>query len=79
MSFKNYELNDKGFNEMNHFKQVMADVAVHVEDNIPNSREKSLALTKLEEFSFWATTAICSAPENHKAVKDHVADARAGD
>ena len=34
------------------------DVAQYANENVPDSREKSLALTKLEEFVFWANAAI---------------------
>lgn len=34
------------------------DLATHIVDNTPPSREQSLALTSLEEAVFWANAAI---------------------
>ena len=34
------------------------DLARYANEHAPDSREKSLALTKLEEFVFWANAAI---------------------
>ena len=34
------------------------DLAHYVNERVPDGREKSLALTKLEEFVFWANAAI---------------------
>ncbi|TDQ39198.1 DUF7681 family protein [Aureibacillus halotolerans] len=39
-------------------KVEIKNVAHVIDDNAPNSREKALALTKLEEAWFWALAAI---------------------
>lgn len=39
----------------------MVDAAVAVIQNCPNSRERALAVTKLEEACFWANAAIARA------------------
>lgn len=47
-----------------------ADLALHINDNIPEGREKSLAITHLEEVMFWANAAIARnqpVPESSKA------------
>jgi len=36
----------------------MKDIATHILSDCPDSREKSLALTKLEECTFWANASI---------------------
>lgn len=34
------------------------DLAIHINDNTPECREQSLALTALEEAVFWANAAV---------------------
>lgn len=34
------------------------DLAIHIADNTPTSREQSLAMTNLEQVMFWANAAI---------------------
>lgn len=35
-----------------------ADLAHFIDENVPDGREKALAITKLEEVMFWANAAI---------------------
>ena len=44
--------------------QEMIPIAQYIEAMAPDCREKSLALTKLEEAMFWALAAVQRSPEN---------------
>jgi hypothetical protein len=44
-------------------RAVLADAAHDLDVLVPNGREKSLAITKLEEAMFWANAAIARASE----------------
>jgi hypothetical protein len=62
--FDMHKLNDKGFSEMAAFKNHMA-IAVDVAlKQMPESREKSLFVTKLEEAVFFGAKAIASKDGN---------------
>lgn len=39
-------------------RQLFAAMASKIDEHCPDSREKSLAITKLEESSFWANASI---------------------
>lgn len=41
-----------------HLRDVAKDLAYVIKREVPNSREQSLALTKLEEAIFWANAGI---------------------
>lgn len=45
-------------------RQACLDAAVDIDDLCPEGREKSLAITKLEEAMFWANAAIARDPSN---------------
>lgn len=62
--FDFHKLNDHGINEVAAFKNHMAIAADIALKTIPEGREKSLFMTKLEEAVFFGTKAIASKPGN---------------
>jgi hypothetical protein len=69
--FNTHKLNDKGFNEVAAFKNHMA-IAVDIAlKNIPEGREKSIFVTKMEEAMFFATKAIASKDGNFEYVDNY--------
>jgi len=80
MSFNTHKLNDKGFDRLKTLKSKIVALKKDYEDAAMNrethvdasgSRELSLAITKLEESSFWITKALASNPENHTEVVEY--------
>lgn len=45
-------------------RQVLYIAACEIDRLVPDGREKSLAITNLEQAMFWANGAIARAPEN---------------
>lgn len=69
MSFKTHKLNEKGLKEVNGFKKALCAMKELVETmSGGESRDLSLAMTKLEEFSFWATKSIASRHGNYEEI-----------
>lgn len=66
--FDTHKLNEKGFAEVVAFKTLMSRAAYDALVYLPDGREKSLFLTKLEEAMFFGTKAIASNPENHTEI-----------
>lgn len=66
--FDTHKLNELGFEKMKAYKQTLADAVKSVIENMPDGREKSIFLTKMEEAVFFGAKAIASAPENHTEV-----------
>jgi hypothetical protein len=69
--FDTHKLNDKGFDVMKNYKQIMADAVNNVLRAMPDGREKSIFLTKMEEAVFFGAKAIASKPENHTEVTQY--------
>lgn len=67
MSFETHKLNDNGFSKL---KDLKFDIVALRDEflKLNESRDRSMAITKLEEASFWASKALASAPENHDEV-----------
>ena len=57
--------NGKGLDEIRKFKSTLADAIREIDALLPNGREKSLFMTKLEEAVFFGTKAIISKEENN--------------
>lgn len=45
-----------------HARQLLRDVALELDELLPDGREKSVVLTKLEEALFWANAGIARQP-----------------
>lgn len=52
-------LNEEQQDEMQNLRERFSEMYDYIEIEMMNSREKELALTKLEEAQFWAAKAIC--------------------
>ena len=66
--FDTHKLNDTGFKEMQAYKKTMADATKAAVLEMPDGREKSIFLTKMEEAVFFGAKAIASKPENHTEI-----------
>lgn len=52
-------LDEKQQDDMQNLREHFSEMYDYIEKELMNSREKELALTKLEEAQFWAAKAIC--------------------
>ena len=52
-------LDEEQQDDMQNLRERFSEMYDYIESEIMNSREKELALTKLEEAQFWAAKAIC--------------------
>ena len=52
-------LDEEQQDEMQNLRERFSEMYDYIEIEMMNSREKELALTKLEEAQFWAAKAIC--------------------
>jgi hypothetical protein len=66
--FDTHKLNDRGFEEVKNFKTIMSKAINNAVTYLPEGREKSIFLTKLEEAMFFGTKSIASKSENHTEV-----------
>ena len=57
-AFKYHEPKEGQPEKYNKIREKAKELAYIIEEVCPNSREKALAMTKLEECSMWANTAI---------------------
>ena len=57
-NFKYHEPSGSQTERYVHLRNMAKDLAIQIESCCPNSREKSLALTKLEESIMWANASI---------------------
>lgn len=56
--FKCHEVDDQDASAAEAVRKLCLETALFVDRVVPGGREKSLALTKLEEASFWAGAGI---------------------
>ena len=66
--FDTHKLNDSGLEAVKAFKTTMAAAAKFAAAKLPDGREKSIFMTKLEEAMFFGTKAIAADPANHTEV-----------
>lgn len=52
-------LDEEQQDDMQNLREHFSEMYDYIESEIMNSREKELALTKLEEAQFWVAKAIC--------------------
>lgn len=57
-NFKSHDVSTEQAQNMEHIRQEVKALAYTIEALVPQGREKSLALTKLEEAMFWANAGI---------------------
>jgi len=62
--FETHKLNENGFEEMKSFKERMSVAVSGAMLLMPESREKSIFKTKIEEAVFFGAKAIAGKPEN---------------
>ncbi len=62
--FETHKLNENGFEQMKSFKEKMSLVVSEAMLLMPESREKSIFKTKVEEAVFFGAKAIAGNPEN---------------
>lgn len=58
-----HQLSDAGADRVLQVRALALDAAQAVADLVPEGRERSLALTKIEEMLFWANAGIARAPD----------------
>ena len=58
MSFQYIKPTEKQVETMQEFRDKFEELASHIRDKVIDSRGKSLAITKLEEASFWLNKSI---------------------
>lgn len=63
--FRTRKLNEDGFKKVKEFKTTMKEAVSKAVESMPDSREKSIFLTKIEEAMFFGTKALAESPENH--------------
>ena len=59
--FQSHTVDVSQSDDMDDIRAWAADMAYTIHDRVPNGREKSLAITKLEEVVFWANAGISRA------------------
>lgn len=69
--FNTHILNDTGLNEMRSFKMVMANTAKMVQEQMPEGREKSIFMTKMEEAVFFGAKAISGKKGNYAKLEEY--------
>lgn len=69
--FDTHRLNDTGFAAMTSFKEKMAQATREAIALMPDGREKSIFITKLEEAVFFGAKAIASKQENHESKTEY--------
>lgn len=58
-----HQLSEKGADRVLQMRALALDAAQAIADIVPDGREQSLALTKIEEMLFWANAGIARHPD----------------
>jgi hypothetical protein len=66
--FDTHKLNELGFSEMQVYKKSMAEAVKYVQEFMPESREKAIFMTKMEEAIFFGAKAIAQKPTNYTEI-----------
>lgn len=66
--FDTHKLNEVGFSEVKIFKGNLATTVGPLLELLPDGRDKSIFITKIEEAVFFGTRALAAKPENHTEV-----------
>lgn len=66
--FETHKLNDAGFEAVRKFKGNLVTAVNEALTLLPEGREKSIFLTKMEEAVFFGTKSLAALPENHSEV-----------
>ncbi len=66
--FDTHKLNETGFDQMKIYKQSMAEAVKKVSELMPDGRDKSIFITKMEEGVFFGAKAIASKIGNHNEI-----------
>jgi hypothetical protein len=69
--FDTHKLNDNGFTEMKAYKEKLANAVKEATAMMPDCREKSIFITKMEEGVFFGAKAIAAKPGNHTEVTSY--------
>lgn len=69
--FGTHKLNDNGFAAMKKFKEKMSLAVSEAAHEMPEGREKSIFITKMEEGVFFGAKAIASQTHNHSEIIEY--------
>lgn len=69
--FEAHKLSEQGLSEVETFKTQLAHVIREIDGLLPDGRERSIFLTKIEEAVFFGTKSIASKPGNYTEIKNY--------
>lgn len=67
--FQVHTLNEEGMKKAKHLQDLFEQFFAQITEGLPDSREKSIVATKLQEASFYAKRAMAMQPENNDGVR----------
>lgn len=70
--FETHKLNEQGFTQVEAFKKAITKMWLEIDGILPESREKSIFKTKLEEAAFFGTKAVASKEGNFTEIVSYV-------
>lgn len=69
--FDSHKLNPQGIEKVSAFKTAISMAVKSVSDLLPEGRDKSIFITKIEEAVFFGTRAIAANDENHEGKTEY--------